>query len=112
MQVSLSKYAQHKSKAGDLHNTVTWPESVSATTVACSWLQYYRKLCSPGLDCMFVYLSPKELGPDPVDVLGEKGVRSRTKDLYLGLVAKGSSTANNMSVCELKSSRSSSSGVL
>lgn len=109
MQVSLSKYDQHKSKVGDLYNTITWPESVSATKVDCSWLQYYRNLCNSTLDCMYVYISPKELGPDPDFVLGEKGVRSRTKELYLGLVAKGSSTAKNMSVCEVKSSRSASS---
>jgi len=111
IQVSLSKYNEHKSKAGDLQKTITWPESVSTTRANCTWLQYYCDLC-PNLDCMFVYISPKELGPNPVSVLQESGIHSRTENLYLGLVAQDSITAKNMSVCELKSSRSSSSGDL
>ena len=72
MQVSLSKYDQHKSKVGDLYNPITWPESMSAKIVDCSWLQYYRDLCNSNLDCMYVYISPKELGPDPEYVLGKR----------------------------------------
>ena len=61
---------------------------------------------------MFVYVSPRQLDPNPLDVLGETGVRSRTKDLYLGLVAKDSSTAENVSICESRSSHPQSSGAL
>ena len=53
---------------------------------------------------MYVYISPKELGPDPVDVLGEEGLHSRTENLYLGLVVKGTITAERMFFCECKSS--------
>lgn len=58
IQVSLSTYKDHYSKAGDLCEAVTYLESVSAATDECNWLQYYRNLCGSDLKCMYVYVSP------------------------------------------------------
>ena len=46
IQVSLSAYSEHKSKAGDLQKRITWPESsVPAASPDCTWFEYYRDLC-------------------------------------------------------------------
>ena len=48
------------------------------------------------LDCMYVYISPKEVDPDPAKVLAEAGICSQTRDLYLGLVSENSDTHHAM----------------
>ena len=100
IQVSLSAYSAHKSKAGDLQKRITWPESGDpAASPECTWLEYYRGLCrgdQVNLDCMYVYISPKEVDPNPAKVLAEAGVCSRTRGLYLGLVSENSETHRAM----------------
>ena len=96
IQVSLSAYSEHKSKAGDLQKQITFPESNVSASANCTWLQYYRDLCCADQDCMYVYISPKEVDANPAKVLAEAGIHSRTKDLYLGLVVKDSDTHQAM----------------
>ena len=48
------------------------------------------------LDCMYIYISPKEVDPNPAKVLAEAGICSRTRDLYLGLVSENSDTHHAM----------------
>ena len=59
VQVSLSSYTQHRSKAANLLDRVTGPESTTTTT---NWLEYYSHLgTTPKETCMYVYISPDEI---------------------------------------------------
>ena len=106
VQVSLSPYKEHKSKAGDLWNKVSGPEA-RENKEAKTWLQYYQELARKSLQppsgdnppptfrTMYIYISPNEVagqGDNPCDALNEPDVRSPTKDLYLGLIYKNSET--------------------
>ena len=67
LQVSLSPYASHKSKAGD----------------AVSKIAVYTEMTSPKPEkTMYVYISP--IPCSPADLI-DHGVRTRTNDLYLGV---------------------------
>ena len=96
VQVSLSSYTQHRSKAANLLDRVTGPEPTTT-----NWLEYYSHLggTTPKEACMYVYISPDEIeqeGQLPSHTLAETGQRSRTKDLFLGLVANRSETAKTI----------------
>ena len=97
VQVSLSSYTQHRSKAANLLDRVTGPESTTTTT---NWLEYYSHLgTTPKETCMYVYVSPDEIeqeGQLPSHTLAETGQRSRTEDLFLGLVANRTETAKTI----------------
>ena len=67
LQVSLSPYTSHKSKAGD----------------AVSKIAVYTEMTSPKPEkTMYVYISPIPCSPGD---LIDHGVRTRTNDLYLGV---------------------------
>ncbi len=86
IQLSLST---HKSKAGDLKKSIGWPEC-SRRGDDSTFLQYYRKLCAEeSPSTMYVYISPKQVDEPN---LGESGIRSRTAELYLGVVTAGTET--------------------
>ena len=108
VQVSLSCYARHHSKVGDLLKSITWPEKENRATSA-NWMQYYQDMCEPGTKTMYVYISPNQIDDNPEDVMRESGIRSNTKFLCLGLVTRGSQTHNNIKqmVWELNTSTSS-----
>lgn len=99
LQVSLSPYKEHMSKAADLKNHVTGPERDYQD---CTWLEYYCRISQSvppagqeeARSCMYVYISPKEYASEtnPSDTLGDVGIRSRTKELFLGLVLDGTPT--------------------
>ena len=97
IQISLSTYNKHKSKAADLFkDTVGSEKTIDAS---CTLLDYYRNRIhgvtdSNEIKCMYVYISPKEFFSqiNPSDILGEPGISSRMKDLYFGLVLEHSDT--------------------
>ena len=104
IQISLSTYSKHKSKAADLFNKTVGSEK---TNDSCSLLDYYRnrirdvtdskKFTNPEvIKCMYVYISPDEffVQTNPSEILGDVGIHSRTKDkdLYFGLVHEHSDT--------------------
>ena len=91
LQVSLSTYAIHHSKAADLMKNVTWPEKKCASA-DCTWLKYYKDCCETELDCMYVYVSPKEVDQNPAETMRELGIKCQTRGLYFGFVTHSSDT--------------------
>ena len=126
LQVSLSAYNQHRSKAQNLKDTVVSPESIH--NPGANWIEYYTALANsaitpatpmshapettsavtpttpmsrPPLKRVYVYISPKELLKNestetPYTILHEQGTCSRTRDFCLGLVKAGTSTAEEI----------------
>jgi hypothetical protein len=95
IQVSISTYSIHDSKAGDLKNTITGCELTNKGGLPCNWLDYYKclpKKCreTKEITCIYLYLSPNELysggGEDPASLLKDLGTKSHTSDLFLGLI--------------------------
>ena len=60
IQISLSAYANHKSKVEHLHSDVVGCEKTENTL---NWLKYYCDLVPTGvqkdLQCMYIYISPQ-----------------------------------------------------
>ena len=104
IQVSLSEYAKHKSKALDIHAKVVSVESENDENKQVKSIgEYYRTL--PGVkveskNVMFVYVSPKEIRlPTPEDFISELCQRTsrsgRTLPAYwYGFIAPQSPAAN------------------
>lgn len=99
IQISLSAYANHKSKAVDLWKNITEPEKTHSSDHDKTWLHYYRSLTSGDVTCMYVYISPEEIADVP-DILAfsvgsqtrENNMMKEKSDLFLGLVMKNSQT--------------------
>ena len=99
IQVSLSQYKDHRSKAAHLLKHITSPEKNDKNT-SLNWLEYYKNLgdCSRVKNktnkTMYVYVSPNEIDIDenPHVILGDAGVSSNTKDMYFGVILRNSKT--------------------
>ena len=81
IQVSLSEYAKHESKAVNLNDSVTGREKMEDPE-GSNWLTYYRKISK----CMYVYISPKQISSDtqsPYEILstGLSTIQTRTTKL-------------------------------
>ena len=98
VQVSLSSYTRHKSKAVNLLDSVTGPENFYRQEKNWNWLQYYSHLGATTSNRMYIYICPDEIhkGQLPSDTLADTGDRSRTKGLFLGLVEGGTETSNTI----------------
>ena len=101
IQVSLSQYRDHRSKAAHLFKEITYPEK-NDENASLNWLQYYEKLVSP-TKTMYIYVSPNEIESDenPHDILGDRGIKSQTKEMYFGVIMKDSKTQQELKEIEL-----------
>ena len=98
IQVSLSKYSDHKSKAADLFKKTSGSEEVVGPGITL--LEYYKNRVSgvtaDNLKCMYVYICPTQFytqgGTSPRAVLGDIGIRDNTKNIYFGLVQESTHT--------------------
>lgn len=101
IQVSLSQYRDHRSKAAHLFKEITYPEK-NDENASLNWLQYYEKLDSP-TKTMYIYVSPNEIESDenPHDILGDRGIKSQTKAMYFGVIMKDSKTQQEIKEIEL-----------
>lgn len=101
IQVSLSTYEAHRSKAVSLWNKVTYPEN-NKSPYGQTWLEYYCNLAELE-KYVYIYISPKEIGSEdkhPAQTLSVPIKETRTetetvrrkKALHLGLVQNGSKT--------------------
>ena len=104
MQVSLSKYSDHRSKAIDIRKVVVAPEKDVAPNPNLSVAEFYRSLAKQeNVKIVYIYASPQQLKePSPkdfVDELADKNLRSGTDcpDYYYGFVDHDS-----MAGCMLK----------
>jgi hypothetical protein len=94
IQVSTSKYDKHRSKAGNLKDIITGCER-NKDDPEYNWLDYYKRLPKKSeetkeITCLYLYLSPSELyrgGDNPASLMKDIGIRSRTSDIFLGLIA-------------------------
>ena len=86
IQISLSTYNEHKSKAEDLFKKTVGSEK--RTDASCSLLDYYRNRIhgvtdSKEIKCMYVYISPKEFFSQTnlSKILGDVGTQSHERSL-------------------------------
>ena len=105
IQVSLSSYSSHKSKADDLLKT---PTGCERSRDCSNWIQYYRDcITAKGTDInvMYVYISPEEYITEGKvsERLHALGVLSALNDFSFGLVESHSSTATFVSEAAKKS---------
>lgn len=96
IQVSLSSYSEHRSKAIDIREAVTKPEKDIADLSVAEFYRYLAKKDNIEIDAkhvVYIYASPKELrNPRPVDFVAElrkirlKGGISRCPQYHYGFV--------------------------
>ncbi len=102
IQVSLSTYKSHNSKFTDINNQINGCERTPHNK-DCTWINYYRQLVpkefEEGLQCMYIYISPKDFIEKEASIY-----ITRNKDcatgVYFGLVMKNSDTATFISLKE------------
>ena len=93
IQISMSTYQTHRSKAQNVKDFVNGAEKATCIcNIQHTLLSYYEKLVlGVSFKSLYVYVSPKQLlqsGENPSSLLQDTGIYSRTKDLYLGLIPK------------------------
>ena len=115
MQVSLSKYGEHKTKASDISKQIVGKEKAAAAHPDVSIVEYYREMTKAIAQddkmiaedhVLFVYASPKELNV-PLestfpDVLSRRGTRSgsHSPPYFYGFVEAGTHVAQLLRTLE------------
>ncbi len=100
IQVSLSAYKGHDSKFKDLKNQIKGCERTSLRK-DCTWIDYYKQKVpanfKEGLQCMYIYISPKNFIEKDASSDYTYDLRKKKKDyvnnVYFGLIMKDSVTA-------------------
>jgi hypothetical protein len=104
VQVSLSEYDDHKSKAMDVYNEVQGcernTEHCSKWTGKMTWIDYYCSLLpedvQPNVQLMYVYISPKNFVEGSVETLKQYTLRdlnSNARQVFLGMIQNSSDSA-------------------
>lgn len=98
IQVSLSKYSDHRSPAGDIKDLVRGCEHTFDED-AKDWLEYYcRRTPSTNLStltCIYLYICPTEFY-ERGDLVNMFRPGSKTKDIFFGLVIHSSPSATEI----------------